>query len=94
MNQVVLLVLTWLPVVAQTGLFAFIAKFISKKMKEHFDTPERTNKEIKELRSELGKLNKNNCDLIEYTKKLLEDNKNLKMQFKGIKNYGENVKKN
>lgn len=84
MNEILLLVLTWLPVVAESGLFVVIAKFVARKLKEHFSIPEKIIKENSELRGEVGKLNKRLSDELEETKKLKEDLERLTLQLKGI----------
>ena len=84
MNEIVLLVLTWLPVVAESGLFAVIAKFIAKKMKDHFSIPEKIVKENSELRAEVGRLNKRINEEVEEIRKLREELNRFSLQIKGI----------
>ena len=94
MNEILLLVLAWLPVVAESGLFVALIKFLAKKMKEHFTMPEKIVNETKELKGSVGALNKQIAMLIEENRKLLRQNENLVMKLRGFKNYGENVEKN
>lgn len=94
MNETLLLILTWLPVVAESGLFVALIKVLAKKMKEHFSMPEKIAKEVKELRSSTAALNSQCATLIEENRKLLKQNEKLYLQLKGIKNYDEEVSKN
>lgn len=94
MNDTLLLVLTWLPVVAESGLLVFAAKFLAKKIKDHFSIPEKSLQETKELKAEMKKLNSYNAKLAEENEKLQSQLNNLTMQLKGHLNYGEDVKKN
>ena len=94
MNETLLLILAWLPVVAESGFFAIFARFLAKKMKEHFSIPEKIAKEVKELRSSTAALNSQCATLIEENRKFLRQNEKLSLQLKGIKNYDEEVSKN
>lgn len=84
MNETLLLVLTWLPVVVESGLFVALAKFYAKRLKEHFLLPEKIVKENSELRGEVGKLNKRLSEEIEESKKLKEELEKFSLQLKGI----------
>ena len=84
MNDILLLVLTWLPVVAESGLFVVIAKFVAKKTKDHFSIPEKIVKENSELRGEVGKLNKRLNEEVEEVKKLREELNRFSLQLRGI----------
>ena len=84
MNETLLLVLTWLPVVAESGLFVAVARFLAKRLKEHFSLPEKIVKENSELRGEVGKLNKRLSEEIEESKKLKEELEKFSLQLKGI----------
>ena len=84
MNDILLLVLTWLPVVAESGLFVVIAKFVAKKTKDHFSIPEKIVKENSELRGEVGKLNKRLNEEVEEVKKLREEPNRFSLQLRGI----------
>ena len=94
MNETLLLILTYLPLVAESGLFVVIAKFLAKQLKEHFSTPEKMIKETKDLKGSVAALNSQVAVLIEENRKLLRQNEKLTMQLKGFKDYGEDVKKN
>lgn len=95
MNQVVLLILTWLPAVISSVVLPVSAKFIVSGIKKALEKPEKQEKELKDLRSDLGRLNKCNNELADLCKKLLEDNESLKLQIKGvIQNGREKIKKN
>lgn len=94
MNETLLLILTWLPVVAESGLLVFAAKFLAKKIKDHFSIPEKQLQEAKQLKSEMRQLNSYNAKLAEDNQKLQTQIHNLTMQLKGFINYGEDVKKN
>ena len=84
MNETLLLVLTWLPVLAESGLFVVIAKFFAKKLKEHFSIPAEMVKENKELKSEVSKLYKRLSDEIEESKKMREELERFSIQLKGL----------
>ena len=84
MNETLLLVLTWLPVLAESGLFIAVAKFLSKKLKDHFSVPTEMVKENKELRGEVAKLNKRLSEEIEAGKELREEYERFSIQLKGL----------
>ena len=84
MNETLLLVLTWIPIVAESGLFIAIAKFIAKKLKDHFSVPEEMVKENKELRGEVAKLNKRISEEVESNRQMREKLENFSLQLKGI----------
>ena len=94
MNETLLLVLTWIPVVVESSLFVALIKVLAKKIKEHFSMPEKLVKETKSVNGNVGALNKQVAMLIEENRKLLKQNENLIMQLKGFKEYGEDVRKN
>ena len=94
MNEVLLIVLTWLPVVAESGLFVIVAKFLAKKMKDHFSTPENMLKEVKDAKASIGALHREIADLIAENRKLIRLNEQLTMKLKGFKDYDEEIKKN
>ena len=84
MNETLLLVLTWLPVVAESGLFVAVARFLAKRLKEHFALPEKIVKENSQLRSEVSNLNKRLTEELEETRKLKEQLERFSLQLKGI----------
>lgn len=92
MNGTVLLILSCLPLVAETGFFVVIAKFFAKKLKDHFSIPGKIVDELKDVKSEIRKLNSRNYDLSKENKELTQKVENLTMQLKGFRDYGE-VKK-
>ena len=94
MNEVLLLVATWIPVVVESGLFVWLIKFIDKKIKNHFSTPTKLVNEIKDLRASNGALNKQIAMVIEENRKLQRLNQKLLMKEKGFLNYDEEVSKN
>ena len=93
MNEIVLLVLTWLPVIAESGLFVFIVKFMAKQLKEHFSLPKRFADENKELRCEVARVNKKLISLSEENIELKEEIHKLILELRGIK-ANEIIKKN
>lgn len=92
MNDILLLVLTWIPVIAESGLAVVLVKYIAKKLEKHFSTPEKLLGEIKELRASNGALNKQIAMVIEENRKLQRQNHKLLMKEKGIVDYEENEK--
>ena len=84
MNEIVLLVLTWFPVIANSGLFVVIAQFIAKKLKDHFSIPEKIVKENSELRGEVGRLSKRLNEQVEEIRKLREELNRFLLQIRGI----------
>jgi regulator of replication initiation timing len=94
MNDILLLVATWIPVVVESGLFVWLIKFIDKKIKNHFSTPNKLVNEIKDLRASNGALNKQIAMVIEENRKLQRLNQKLLMKEKGFLNYDEEVSKN
>ena len=93
MNQTLLLVLAWLPVVAESGLFIAVAKFLASKLKEHFSTPKKLTEEIKEVKSQLVANNKNNIALQQENELLREELHKCILEMRGIK-ANESIKKN
>ena len=93
MSEIVLIILTWLPVVAESGLFVLIVKFISRQLKEHFSLPKRVVDESKALRSELAATNKKLLSLSEENIELKEEVHKLILELRGIK-ANESIKKN
>ena len=94
MNETLLLVLNWLPVLVESGIFVFLVKFLAKKLKDHFSTPERLKKEIEKLNSSIAALNKQVSIIIEDNHRLERENHRLMMKSKGFKDYDEEVSKN
>lgn len=93
MNETLLLVLAWLPAVAESGLFIFVAKFFKKQLDKHFSLPNQIVNEIKELRASNAALNSQVAVVIEENRKLQRINEKLSSQLKGFKDY-EEVSKN
>ena len=93
MNEVLLIVLTWLPVVAESGLLVILAKVFKKLLKEHFSIPEKIVKENKELRGDIVNLNKGLMNLSEENRALKEEIRKLILEMRGIKSH-ESIKKN
>ena len=92
-STIVLLILTWLPVIAESGLFAVVGVFIEKTLKEHFSIPNKLTKEIKEQKNQIAELNRQ-------IRLLLDDNANLRteiykntLEMRGIRS-NESIKKN
>ena len=94
MNQIVTLVLTWLPLLFESGLLIYIIRFIAKELKKHFSIPEKLVTEIKDLKLEIRNVNNNNAKISEENKKLQDQVYRLTMQLKGINVYGEKERKN
>lgn len=93
MNEILLLVLTWLPVLAESGLFVIVGKFLSKQLKEHFSLPKRIVEESKELKREISSLNQKLASLAGENAGLKEEIHKLILEMRGIK-ANESVKKN
>lgn len=93
MNEILLLVLTWLPVGAESALLIFVVRFISKKIKEHFSIPTELLSEIKKQREESVKLNNKLAVLSDENGELKKELYKLRLESKGIK-VNESIKKN
>lgn len=93
MNEKLLLVLSWLPVLAESGLFAVIARFIAKQLKEHFSLPKENVEENKKLKNEIARLNTRVTSLSEENVNLRQEIHNLILELRGIK-ANESIKKN
>ena len=93
MNDIVLLILTWLPVGTESVLLIFVVRFIAKKIKEHFSIPTELLSEIKKQREESVKLNNKLAILSDENGELRKELYRLRLESKGIK-VNESVKKN
>lgn len=93
MSEIVLIILTWLPVVAESGLFVLVVKFLAKQLKEHFSLPKRIVEESRELKREISSLNQKLAYLAGENSGLKEEIKNLILEMRGIK-ANESIKKN
>lgn len=94
MNEVVLIIVSWLPVLVESGFFVVIVKFLDKQLKNHFSTPEKLIKEIKDLKASNAALNKQVALVIEENHKIQRENHRLMMKEKGFRDYDEEVSKN
>lgn len=93
MNEILLLVLTWLPLLAESGLLVFVIRYIAKQLSKHFSIPHKIVEENKALKSELAASNKKLSNLEEKVSILIEETHNNTLQMKGIK-VNESIKKN
>lgn len=94
MNEVVLIIVSWLPVLVESGFFVFIVKYFGKQLKNHFSTPEKLIKELKDLKSSNAAINKQLALVIEENHKIQRENHKLIMKEKGFRDYDEEVSKN
>lgn len=94
MNDIVILILTWLPLIPESALLVFAIKFISKKIKEHESLPDKVLSEVKKANHENAILCKDNQEIKEMLVKALKDNEELKLRIKGVLPHGEIIRKN
>ena len=94
MKEIILIIVSWIPVPVISLLLAAAAKYIGKKIKDNVKLPEKNLDELKALKAEMKKLNSYNAKLVEENENLQSQLSNLAMQLKGHLNYGEDVKKN
>lgn len=94
MKEIILIIVSWIPVPVISLLLAVAAKYIGKKIKDNVELPEKNLDELKALKSEMRQLNSHNAKLSEENQQLQTQIHNLTMQLKGFINYGEDVKKN
>lgn len=93
MNEIVLLILNYLPPVLSVGALGVIAKIIISSVSKKLEESTRILKETQELKGQLSLLNKRNREVIELVERVVEENEELKLQLKGVITNGK-VKKN
>lgn len=84
MNNIVLLILNYLPPVASLGGLVVVGKVFLKKLSDKVKVPDKLLEEIKEVKSVNYKLNKQNEELLSKLDKVIEENEELKLRAKGI----------
>ena len=95
MNEILLLILTWLPIPVEVAGFIVVLKVMLKEIVKKLEIPDKLVKVTDNMRKEMYELNKANAEIIALNKKLLEDNEQLKLQLKGVIAHGkERFKKN
>ena len=95
MNEILFLILAWLPIPVEATFLVIIFKILIKKVSDSVSVPEKQLKATKELDAKIGYLSREITHLAEVNENLHKDNIALKMQLRGHKHYGEEqVKKN
>lgn len=95
MNEILFLILAWLPIPVEATFLVIIFKILIKKVSDSVSVPEKQLKATKELDAKIGYLSREITHLVEINESLHKDNIALKMQLRGHKHYGEEqVKKN
>lgn len=95
MNEILFLILAWLPIPVEATFLIILFKMVIKKVGESVSLPEKQLKATKRLEEQGASLFREITQLKEINEQLHKDNVELKMQLRGFKRYGEEqVKKN
>lgn len=95
MNEILFLILAWLPIPVEATFLIILFKMVIKKIGESVSLPEKQLKTTQKLEGQVASLSRSISELVEINEQLHKDNVELKMQLRGFKRYGEEqVKKN
>jgi len=87
MKEVLVLILSWLPVPIEFAGLILACKFLGKKMKETVSEPSKAIKATEKVSQEISALNAKLKDSIELNCKLLAENEQLRKEKKGLAKY-------
>lgn len=89
MNEILLLILTWVPIPAELVFMIFIFVGIKKRVNNAVSTPEKQLEKLGQLEKKIGFLASQLMKSNEENEQLHKDNVSLKMELRGHNRYGE-----
>ena len=87
MNNILVLILSWLPVPIEFAGIVLACKFLSKKVKETVSEPSKAIKASEKVSQELSALNAKLKECLDLNCKLLSENEQLRRERKGLTKY-------